>query len=193
MGAVRAGCSNGRPAIGRMRGLRQMTSMETRCCIVGGGPAGMMLGYLLARQGLDVVVLEKHKDFLRDFRGDTVHPSTLEVLGELGLLDAFLARPHQELRQVKVQIADETFQVGDFGRLKVRCPYIAFMPQWDFLDYIADEARGLPNFRLLMSTEGRELQMTGERVTGVLAEHSGETIAIAAQLVVAADGRRSTL
>ena len=118
-----------------------MNSIDTTCCIVGGGPAGMMLGYLLASAGVDVVVLEEHADFLRDFRGDTVHPATLQVLDELGLLDRFLKRPHQELRRVKVQIGDAVFQVADFGRLKTRCPFLAFMPQWDFLDFLAEEGR----------------------------------------------------
>ncbi|MEO8883586.1 MAG: FAD-dependent oxidoreductase [Devosia sp.] len=170
-----------------------MNSIDTTCCIVGGGPAGMMLGYLLARAGVDVVVLEKHADFLRDFRGDTVHPSTLQVLDELGLLDRFLQRPHQELRRVKVQIGDAVFQVADFGRLKTRCPFLAFMPQWDFLDFLAEEARALPHFRLLMSTEGRELIKTGEIVAGIHANGPDGGVDIRASLVVAADGRTSAL
>jgi 2-polyprenyl-6-methoxyphenol hydroxylase-like FAD-dependent oxidoreductase len=167
--------------------------METKCCIVGGGPAGMVLGYLLARAGIDVVVIEKHADFLRDFRGDTVHPSTLQVLHELGLLQRFLQRPHQELRQVKVGIGNESFQVADFGRLKTACPFIAFMPQWDFLNFLADDGRRLPNFHLLMQTEGRELILSDDKVTGIRAHGPDGDIEIHASLVVAADGRTSLL
>src|SRR5215471_7015815 len=132
-------------------------TITTRCCIVGGGPAGMTLGFLLARGGVDVVVLEKHADFFRDFRGDTVHPSTLEVMAELGLLDAFLERPHQEMRRVGGQVDGRIYQIAEFSRLPVRCPYIAFMPQWDFLDFLTQEGRKLPTFRLLMETEAEGL------------------------------------
>jgi len=153
----------------------------------------MMLGYLLARAGIDVVVLEKHQDFLRDFRGDTVHPSTLDVLGELGLLDRFLTRPHQELRQVKVEIGQEIFQVADFGRLHTRCRFLAFMPQWDFLDFIAETAKPLPNFRLLLSTAGQRLLRDGNGIVGVSALGPDGPLEIKAGLVVAADGRSSLL
>lgn len=153
----------------------------------------MMLGYLLARAGIDVVVLEKHKDFLRDFRGDTVHPSTLDILGELGLLDRFLTRPHQELQQVKVQIGQEVFQVADFGRLHTRCRFLAFMPQWDFLDFLAETASPLPNFRLLMSTNGDALRRDGNAIVGVGATGPGGPLEIRADLVVLADGRSSLL
>src|ERR1700710_1095695 len=115
--------------------------LATGCCVVGGGPAGMMLGYLLARAGVDVVVLEKHADFLRYFRGDTVLPSTMAVLAELGLLDRFLQRPHQELRRIKIEIGDRAFQVADFGRVRTKARFIAFMPQWEFLNFLAEEAR----------------------------------------------------
>src|SRR5207249_1193451 len=111
------------------------TVVETRCCIVGGGPAGMMLGYLLARAGVDAIVLEKHGDFLRDFRGDTIHPSTLEVMHELGILDDFLKRPHQEVRQLAGEIGGTTVTIADFTHLPTRCKFVAFMPQWDFLDF----------------------------------------------------------
>ena len=120
--------------------------IETCCCIAGGGPAGMMLGHLLARAGVRVVVLEKHADFLRDFRGDTIHPSTLEVMHELGVLDAFLKRPHQELSRIAVEIGEETVTVADFSHLPTRCKFIAFMPQWDFLNFIAEEAQRYPAF-----------------------------------------------
>src|SRR5438270_8601413 len=108
-------------------------TLQTRCCVAGGGPAGMMLGFLLARAGVDVVVLEKHADFLRDFRGDTIHPSTLEVIHELGLLDEFLARPHQEARRISGYVGDVEVPVADFTHLPTRCKFIALMPQWDFL------------------------------------------------------------
>src|SRR2546423_15044426 len=127
--------------------------MSTRCCVVGGGPCGLMLGYLLARAGIDVVVLEKHADFLRDFRGDTVHPSTLELIYELGLLDEFLALPHQEVRRLERVIGDRTFAGPDFGHLPTRCKFIALMPQWDFLDFLTAQAKRHPTFRLLMSAE----------------------------------------
>ena len=169
------------------------TTIETQCCIMGGGPAGMMLGYLLARAGIDVVVLEKHADFLRDFRGDTVHPSTLAALDELGLLGRFLARPHQELRKVKVQFGSETFQVGDFGRLRTPCPFIAFMPQCEFLNFLASESRQLPGFQLLMSTEASKLLSREDRITGVRAMGPEGEVRIRADLVVAADGRSSLL
>src|SRR6201995_3980786 len=112
--------------------------ISARVCVVGGGPAGVMCGYLLARAGVDVVVLEKHADFLRDFRGDTVHPSTLEIMHELGLLDEFLTRPHQELRHLSAQIGGTAVQMGDFTRLPTRCKFVAFMPQWEFLNFLAD-------------------------------------------------------
>jgi 2-polyprenyl-6-methoxyphenol hydroxylase-like FAD-dependent oxidoreductase len=173
--------------------MTNVQTMTTRCCVVGGGPAGMMLGFLLARSGVDVIVLEKHEDFFRDFRGDTVHPSTLTVLDELGLLDRFLERPHQELRKVTVAISGQSFMVANFGALKTRAPFIAFMPQWDFLNFIAEEARKLPNFHLLMATAGQTLISEAGQVTGVRATGPNGPITIEAGLVVAADGRSSTL
>src|SRR6476661_4654151 len=112
--------------------------MRTQCCIAGGGPAGMMLGLLLARAGRRVVVLEKHGDFLRDFRGDTIHPSTLELLHELGLLEAFLKLPQQRVTELEAQFGGLSFPVADFSHLPVRCPFIALIPQWDFLAFLAE-------------------------------------------------------
>ncbi len=168
-------------------------TLHTRCCVAGGGPAGMMLGLLLARAGIDVVVLEKHADFLRDFRGDTVHPSTLQVMHELGLLDAFLTRPHDEVRSIGVQIGDTPMQVADFTHLPTRCGFIAFMPQWEFLDFLAEQAKTYPAFRLMMRTEATGLLREGERTTGVTALAEGRPIRIDAELVIATDGRHSTL
>jgi 2-polyprenyl-6-methoxyphenol hydroxylase-like FAD-dependent oxidoreductase len=170
-----------------------MADLTTRCCIVGGGPAGMMLGYLLARGGIDVAVLEKHGDFLRDFRGDTVHPSTMQVMHELGLLDAFLARPHSEVRQLAAQIGDELLTLADFSHLPVRAKFIAFMPQWDFLDFLADEAKRYPAFRLLMRTEATDVIREGETVVGIGAQGPEGALTIRAELVIACDGRHSTI
>ena len=166
-----------------------MTTLTTTCCIAGGGPAGMMAGFLLARAGIDVTVLEKHGDFLRDFRGDTVHPSTLEVMGELGLLDEFLTRPHDEIVQLSAQIGEDHVQLADFGRLHTRCKFIALMPQWDFLDFLAEHARRLPNFHLLMTTAATGLIEENGAVVGVKTS-AGD---IRAKLTVAADGRHSVL
>jgi 2-polyprenyl-6-methoxyphenol hydroxylase-like FAD-dependent oxidoreductase len=170
-----------------------MTTLNTRCCVVGGGPAGIMLGLLLARAGIDVVVLEKHADFLRDFRGDTVHPSTLQVMHELGLLDGFLSRPHSEVTRLGAQIGNEFLELADFSRLPTRCRFIAFMPQWDFLDFLAGEARRFPGFRLLMRTEATGLLRDGGRIAGVTATGPDGALEISAELVVACDGRHSTL
>ncbi len=170
-----------------------MAPLSTTCCIVGGGPAGMMLGFLLVRAGVDVIVIEKHADFFRDFRGDTIHPSTLENIHELGLLDEFLKRPHQEARQIGAQFGDTSLTVADFSHLPTRCKFIAFMPQWDFLDFVASHARQRKTFRLLMETEATDLIEDGGRVTGVRAKTGGGEIEIRAKLIVAADGRHSTI
>ncbi len=170
-----------------------MADITTRCCIAGGGPAGMMLGFLLARAGIDVVVLEKHGDFLRDFRGDTVHPSTMQVMHELGLLDAFLARPHSEVRTLGVQIGDVFTEIADFTHLPTQAKFIALMPQWDFLDFIADEAKRYPTFRLLMRTDATGLMREGDRMVGVTAQGPDGKLEINAHLTIAADGRHSTL
>ncbi len=161
--------------------------------IAGGGPAGIMCGYLLARAGVDVTVLEKHADFLRDFRGDTVHPSTLQVLHELGLLEDFLKLPHTRIRTGNLQIGDAHFTIGDFARLPTVCKFIALIPQWDFLDFLAQRARKLPNFRLLMQTEAKDLIVQDDRICGVLAQSPDGPIRINAALTIAADGRHSLL
>jgi 2-polyprenyl-6-methoxyphenol hydroxylase-like FAD-dependent oxidoreductase len=168
-------------------------SLSVRCCVVGGGPAGMMLGLLLARAGVSVCVLEKHADFLRDFRGDTVHPSTLQVLHELGLLEQFLARPHDEARDIHVDIGGRRVYLADFGRLDTRCKFIAMVPQWHFLDFLRDHAVGYPGFRLLMETRADDLLLGAGRVAGVRATSPQGEIEIRADLVVACDGRHSTL
>ena len=170
-----------------------MRQISTTCVIAGGGPAGMMLGYLLARAGIDVTVLEKHKDFLRDFRGDTVHPSTLEVMHELGLLEEFLKLPHSEIRTGNLEIGDRHFTIGDFTRLPTRCKFIALMPQWDFLDFLSQKAKQFPNFHLLMQTEARDLLAQGNRIAGLLARSAEGNLDIRAGLTIAADGRHSTL
>jgi 2-polyprenyl-6-methoxyphenol hydroxylase-like FAD-dependent oxidoreductase len=166
---------------------------RVRCCIAGGGPAGMMLGLLLARAGVDVVVLEKHADFLRDFRGDTIHPSTLEVVHELGLLEEFLTLPHQEIRELRAQVGDVTLKIADFGHLPTRCPFIAFMPQWDFLAFLARHASAYPTFQLRTRTEATGLLEEDGRIAGVEALAPEGRVQIGADLVVAADGRHSVL
>jgi 2-polyprenyl-6-methoxyphenol hydroxylase-like FAD-dependent oxidoreductase len=170
-----------------------MPDTTTRCCVVGGGPAGMMLGFLLARAGIDVVVLEKHADFLRDFRGDTVHPSTMQVMHELGILDAFLTRPHSEIRTLGVQIGDTFLQVADFSHLPTKAKFIAFMPQWDFLDFLTDQANRFPTFRLMMRTEATDLIREGDQMIGVRARGPDGMLDIHAELIIACDGRHSTL
>jgi 2-polyprenyl-6-methoxyphenol hydroxylase-like FAD-dependent oxidoreductase len=170
-----------------------MRQISTTCVIAGGGPAGMMLGYLLARAGIDVTVLEKHKDFLRDFRGDTVHPSTLEVMHELGLLEEFLKLPHSQIRTANLELDDRHFTIGDFTRLPTTCKFIALMPQWDLLDFLSQKAKQFPNFHLLMQTEARDLLAQGNRIVGLLARSAEGNLDIRAGLTIAADGRHSTL
>jgi 2-polyprenyl-6-methoxyphenol hydroxylase-like FAD-dependent oxidoreductase len=170
-----------------------MTEIKTTCCIAGGGPAGMMLGFLLARAGVAVVVLEKHEDFLRDFRGDTVHPSTLELMHELGLLQEFLRVPHSAVREISLQIGDDHLVVGYFEHLPVHCKFIALMPQWDFLNFLADRARRYPGFDLRMRTEATDLLFDDGRVAGVRAKTPDGQIEIRADLTVGCDGRHSTL
>jgi 2-polyprenyl-6-methoxyphenol hydroxylase-like FAD-dependent oxidoreductase len=184
--------------IGPTDGSRDLTntaaqSLTTQCCIAGGGPAGMMLGFLLARAGVDVVVLEKHSDFLRDFRGDTIHPSTLELMRELGLLDEFLLQPHHKVSRLSGQIGDAMVTLADFTGLPTTCKFIAFMPQWDFLNFLAARGRRYRGFHLMMNTEATDLLFEGDQVTGVRAMSEGVETEIRADLVVAADGRHSTL
>jgi 2-polyprenyl-6-methoxyphenol hydroxylase-like FAD-dependent oxidoreductase len=168
-------------------------SITTQCCVTGGGPAGMMLGFLLARGGIDVVVMEKHGDFLRDFRGDTIHPSTLELMHELGLLDEFLKEPHHKVDRLDALIGDSKVTLADLTHLPTTCKFIAFMPQWDFLNFLAAHGRRYRGFHLMMNTQATDLIYEGQRVAGVRALCDGTEVEVHADLVVAADGRHSTL
>lgn len=163
------------------------------CCIAGGGPAGMMLGLLLARAGLEVLVLEKHADFLRDFRGDTIHPSTLEVLYELGLLDRFLALPHQKVSRINGQIGDLALTVADFSTLSTQCRFVAFIPQWDFLAFLAKEGARYPGFHVRMQAEVTGLIEEAGSVVGLRAHMPDGPLEVRASLVVGTDGRHSTV
>ena len=153
----------------------------------------MMLGFLLARSGIDVVVLEKHADFLRDFRGDTIHPSTLDVINELGLLEDFLARPHQRVTHLDAYIEDQKIGIGDFTHLPTKCKFLALMPQWDFLNFLAKHAAGYPSFHLQMRTEATDLIFQGDRIVGARAKTPKSALEIRAGLVIGADGRGSIL
>ena len=170
-----------------------MKELSTRCCIAGGGPAGITLGYLLARAGIDVVVLEKHEDFFRDFRGDTIHPSTLTVLGELGLLDDFLKLRHSEIRTIDGNVSGQVVRLADLKYVPGPCKFVAFIPQWDFLNFLAAQGRRFSGFHLLMETEATTLLTSDGKISGVLANSQGEEIRIEADLTVAADGRTSVL
>jgi len=169
------------------------STLQTTCCVAGGGPAGIMAGFLLARTGVRTVVLERHRDFFRDFRGDTIHPSTLQIMHELGLLDEFLKLPHEKVRSLRLLIGDTEIQVADFGHLPSVCKYIALMPQWDFLNFLAEQGRRYPGFDLHMETEATDLIVEGDRVVGLRANSAGGPIEIRADLVIAADGRHSTM
>jgi 2-polyprenyl-6-methoxyphenol hydroxylase-like FAD-dependent oxidoreductase len=165
--------------------------MTARCCVAGGGPAGMMLGYLLARAGIDVIVLEKHGDFLRDFRGDTIHPSTLEVMHELGLYERLLQRPYQPTPQLKGRFGSLEAVFADFTHLPVRGKFVAFMPQWDFLDFLAAEAKRFASFRLMMQAEVTGLIEEDGRIAGVTVRTAEGEAKIRSELVVGCDGRHS--
>src|SRR6266852_2000864 len=171
--------------------MSALSEIRTRCVIVGGGPAGMMAGYLLARAGVGVVVLEKHSDFNRDFRGDTIHPSTLELMHELGLLDEFLKLPHQEFARLRGIFNGHIAAIADFSRLATHCKFIAFMPQWDFLNFFASKANAFPSFALHMQHEVVDLIVEGDRVVGVRAKTPGGERDFRADLVIGADGRHA--
>ena len=173
--------------------LLMAANMRVRCAIAGGGPAGIMLGYLLARSGVEVAVLEMWPDFFRDFRGDTIHPSTMEVLKELGLLEKFLKLPHDETKELEADIGDESVVVADFSHLPTHAKFIALMPQWDFLNFIAEEGKQYPGFHLLMDTKATGLIEENGRVAGLTAADKDGAFEIRADLTVGADGRHSTV
>jgi 2-polyprenyl-6-methoxyphenol hydroxylase-like FAD-dependent oxidoreductase len=166
---------------------------KTRCCVVGGGPAGLVLGLILARAGVRTTVLEKHADFLRDFRGDTVHASTLTLLDELGLGEEFAALPPHWVQKLRVQLDSGTYGVADLTRVPGRHQHIALVPQWDFLNVIADASRQLPDYKLIMEAEVTDLLRNGERVIGVTYRQNGGDHQLEADLVVGCDGRSSVV
>jgi 2-polyprenyl-6-methoxyphenol hydroxylase-like FAD-dependent oxidoreductase len=168
------------------------TAAKTTCCIIGGGPAGVMLGFLLARSGVDVTVLEKHTDFFRDFRGDTIHPSTLELMYELGLLDKLLAIRHSEIHRASAFVGDQTVTMADLSHLPTHAKFVALMPQWDFLNFLASEAAQYPSFKLRMGWEATDLIQNDGVTTGVLANTPDGPVEIPATLTVGCDGRQAT-
>lgn len=168
-------------------------SIVVRCAIVGGGPAGMMLGLLLARAGVRVIVLEKHADFLRDFRGDTIHPSTFELMHELGFLDQFLQLPHQKAVQMKYVVDGRVVSMADFSRLPTVCKFMGFMPQWDFLNFLVTQAKQFPAFELRMESRVVDLVHDRDRIVGVRAMTPGGEMEVRADLVIGCDGRNSTV
>ena len=165
--------------------------IQTHCCVVGGGPAGMMLGYLLGRAGIETVVLEKHGDFFRDFRGDTVHPSTLQVMDELGLIDGFLKVPHQQLQKMDGQFGDDSIRIADLGRLHVKYPFIAMMPQWDFLNFLRESGKRFACLNVMMNATATDLIRSGDAVVGVTADTPEGPVEIRAGLTIGCDGRHS--
>jgi 2-polyprenyl-6-methoxyphenol hydroxylase-like FAD-dependent oxidoreductase len=173
--------------------MMQPEKISVHCCIAGGGPAGMMLGYLLARAGVKVLVLEKHGDFLRDFRGDTIHPSTLELMHELGVLEEFLKLPHQKVYELNAQFGEVPLTIADFRHLPTRCGFIAFMPQWDFLNFLAEKAARYSSFDLRMESEVTELIKESGHVVGVRAKCATGDLEVRADLTIGADGRSSTV